>query len=581
MLDAQEAASADAKALRIAKAEMKIVAAQNERVKYQLALAGQKYSDIPEYTAAVKKIQQLTMAYNQSAAAASNAAKAYNAARNEAVAAGAPIVAQKAQQSMVALGTSIDVVNAHAIRTNRILAVAGTGMQAFGAKGKAAMLAVAGATRTATVAALGLAKSFLPMLVISGAIAGIDYLVNRSKRAAEARNEAAELVVANAKKAAEAERQKQVTDNAAMKNLEAMAKYSRLTTDEQGKAKDMITQLTGRYSGLADQINIVNGKLVIAKDAWKNLTEAQRKAFVDAEQQKFDSLIGSIQAKKEGLNFEWSKLDTAKIFFGFSSAEKKFKEMYKAAYSGTAKDYEQLANFASKNNMTDLAKKASEIAELMREAKAINDVIAKGGKVGVSAGGSIAGTPEQIKKYTDAVNALKERRKSDAFAAMNEEQKLQELAKREKDLRDKFAAAGERAANDRGAALESVKYAEQLLDLEKQRAEIMQSAEQKRAEKLQHNAELEMNFYTQLLNSATRLRATAQTGIDANSAEALSMQSRRMGSGNGLQAAAKSAADAAEKAAEASKKSAEILAEMRKVQESIYDQLKGFGVSEL
>jgi len=85
MLDRQEAASADAKALQMAKAEMQILAAQNERVKYQLALAGRKSGDMPEYTAAVANVQKLTAAYERSAAAASQAAKAYESARQSAL----------------------------------------------------------------------------------------------------------------------------------------------------------------------------------------------------------------------------------------------------------------------------------------------------------------------------------------------------------------------------------------------------------------------------------------------------------------------------------------------------------------
>ena len=580
MLDAQEAASADAKALRIAKAEMKIVAAQNERVKYQLALAGQKYSDIPEYTAAVKKIQQLTMAYNQSAVAASNAAKAYNAARNAAVATGAPIVAQKAKQSMVALGTSIDVVNAHTMRTNKSLVVMGSA--AVLGKLRIGITGLTTALRGASVAALGLAKAFLPMLVISGAIAGIDYLINRNKRAADARNEYAESVVASARAEAEAEEKRRIAANGLVESLKLMSEYSSMTNDEQAKARDTIRSINTDYEGFADKIKIVNGRLVVAADAWKSLTDAQRQNYIMQEQKKAKFAMDAANAMIQGAGTKFGSIwNTLHKGFDKENSEK-YDLIQMMKQGGTAEFYKMIANSATKRGLFDMAEYASRIAAYLEEANKANKNIAEVNKKNFAGGkGGINETTEQLKNFKKTLDKLKEKRHSDLFEGFTDQQKLDDIAKRYAEINKNYKEALERGKGNREEQTKALQYAGQLVDLEKQRAEIMQDAEQQRADALERAAEQERSFYNQMLQIATSFRETAQTGIEANSVEGLRLQSRRMSGGEGLQAAAKMTAEATKQAAEAAKQANKILEDMKQKQKEIYDQLSKIGISEL
>lgn len=484
-----------------------------------------------------------------------------------------------AQRSMVALGNSIDTVNTHVARMNRSLVA--TGSAAVLGKVKAGMLGVVTATRTATVAALGLAKAFLPMLAISGAIAGIDYLINRNKRAAEARNEYNDSLVAGAQRAVEAEKKQQAADNATIASLQAMSKYSKLTTEEQGKARDMIQQVAGRYEGLADQIKIVNGQLVIAKGAWEKVTEAQRKNYLSGLESQLAASKKSTSSQIEGYfgTFGRNLLDVYADATGKEGKYTIYDEMQKALQYQDAAIRNAIVteayNIALKKGYKDQAEYLKGIVDSLGKELSLEKEIIAAGKGSVATSG--VGNMEQTKEYTKAVEALKQRRKADQWAGFSDSQKLAELAKQEKDLLDKRNAAWERS----GDRIQAIQYSEQLLDIEKQRAEIMRAAEDKRAAELQRTAEQEMSFYMQMLNSVTRLRETARSGIEANSMEGLQMQSRRMGSGAGLQAAAKMTADASKQAAEAAKKSSEILAKMEGKQQEIYNYLQKIGVSSM
>lgn len=627
MLDAQEVASADAKALRIAQAEMRILAAQNERVKYQLALAGKSYADMPEYTAAVRNVQQLTGAYNQSAAAASNAANAYNVARNAAVAAGAQTVAankevvaaekelqlataerQKlynqrsvlvgnakaaesakrlstqmyaiagAQAGINSAGKSIVALGASAVIGEKNVQRMGTAMLAVGAKGKAAMLAVAGATRTATVAALGLAKAFLPMLAISGAIAGIDYLINRSKRAAEARNEYADSLVAGAQKAIEAEQKQAVADNDMIARLKEMSKYSRLTTDEQEKATQMVQQLSSRYSGLADQIKIVNGQLVIGKDAWNGITEAQRqnhlqllqKKLVSQKRSTIDQILG-FQAVFDNMSsgFEFVK-DVSGVFSKYTLQDK-IDEAFSFDDAAIRKAIlEDALSLATQHGYSEHKEYLKSIIDSLEKELQLEKEIVEIRKY-VAGGGSGAKTGKNVSvEFDKALKSLKKTWHDVTMAGMTDPEKLAYFNKRYDEINQKYQAAMERSKGDLEMQTKTVQYAKELIDLEQVRAEMKRKT-----------AEDEMNFYNQLLQNATRLRTIAQNGIDANSVEAIQMQSRRMGSGAGLQAAAKMTAEATKQAAEAAKKANDILDDIRKRQSEIYDSLAKLEVSSL
>lgn len=78
---------------------------------------------------------------------------------------------------------------------------------------------------------------------------------------------------------AEAHRNERNESDAALERIQELSKYSNLNNSEQKEAERLIAQLTKRYGDLGISLDATTGKLVIAKNAWEKMNEAQAKQY--------------------------------------------------------------------------------------------------------------------------------------------------------------------------------------------------------------------------------------------------------------------------------------------------------------
>lgn len=475
------------------------------------------------------------------------------------------VAVRSTTSAMAPLNGAIAKVNGQVALMNRSLVA--TGSAAVVGKIKAGIVGIAAATKTATLAAVGLAKAFLPMLAISAVIAGVDYLINRSKVAAQGQNDLSAARLASAEKAAAAEAEKRAEDEKNIEVLKTLQSYTNLTSEEQETAKDIIGKLSERYGDLSKQISIVNGQLVVAKDAWKDLNEEQLKNYVASEQAKANKAHKAALSMMQNFgkaNSNYLTRGAKRTFSEWSVIESNidnammFGDIEKQIYF-----MEAALEKARINGYTEEKAYIQEIIDLLEKEKAARDAVAAAQKKQVVPGSGgdkpvFETTAELDKKYKQVLGNFQKRKDQRWWDNASDEDKLSDLYGREYELYQKFNDARERAPKSRAAQIEAVQYAEQLLEIEEKRAEVMRNAERKRAEELEKTANEEMQFYNQILNSAMRIRATAANGVDANSTEAIRMQSRATNlDGKGLHQAAQQAAEAAKRAADAQEKAKE------------------------
>lgn len=474
---------------------------------------------------------------------------------------------------------------------------------------------IATGAKVATGAVWGLTKAFLPMLAVSAAIAGIDYLINRSKKAAQAQNELAEALYKSSQSRADKVYEQIRAEKEQMKTLETLSKYSKLTNEEQITATDIISKLSGKYTGLGNELKIVNDRLVIGAKAFSNLTEEQRKNYVQQEKRnqmmamnKVNSMVQGF-SKEFGLNFLDKQLtDTSGFFNNYrdwfsgldsilgtkvveNAANKKMIEQM-VNRGGKAGYYEGIANLARQSGLKDMAERADQIAAALRQAELHKKNIDEANKQNKPLTGDVKQnvsklTKEEEKKFSSFVKNLQDKRFDILFDMASEKEKLSMIEKEILKFTNKRDAALERSKDDRKQAIKAQEYSLKLIDLEKQKSEIMKRADADRVSKMEEQKRkldeqiaVEKQFAMSLYQTNMKFREAAVTPTSSNSLDAIRLQSRSfLGSGNALQNLQKQTADSAKKSAEAAKRSNEIQEQMKNKLNEIFSKLEKIGVS--
>lgn len=519
-----------------------------------------------------------------------------------------------ASTEMKALGTTTTTTNAGLKTLGTTSAAAGAGLNNMGASAaasgkqmtllrrqfttfptvargvRAASVAVRGlgvALRGAAAAAKSLVRSMglfaLIDIAISGTIALVDYLVNHSKVAANKANTIAQLKLDESSKKTSDYMAKTEDDQTKLETLKTLSQYTRLTNEEQTTAQQIVSELSKSYDGLGNSIQFVNRKLVINADLNKKIDEHQKEKQKKLLAQEWNDTQDAYLSMMRGYR---AKFDS---FFGYHGDNKTLLNLVRAgngknSYAANTGILKNAKNFALSKGMSDQADYIQKMIDLneklagteeklknLRENKPIQPKNTK--KV-------LEDSKKDLADLAKAQESLKSKKWSIEYDLANPEGKTDMLQKKIDDLAKRRDDALERAPNDRKKQTEAIQLSEKMIDLEKQKAAIMQDADNKRVEDMKKAAKEEEEFLQWAMKATSSLKDTTQNAIDANSIDAVRMQSRSLDDGGGgLLSAAQNAANAAKAATDAAAKSVRIQQQMKSVIDNIYTKLANLGTS--
>ena len=315
LLDAQEAAGMESKALRAAKANLAIQQS-NEAQRYQSFLMGGTGTFTPSSTVLVAKAQvdELTKSYQKAQDAAKKAGIAYQGVRNEALASGAAYkktqaafltsqaLARNAALQMYAATTATRMEN-HLLNRSFDSVKAGALSALNGIRSGA--VTAANGVKILTASAMGLGKAILPIMLLSAAISGVMYLYNKAENASRDRIYLAGKNADAAREEKRAGEELRANDQKDFERLKTLASYTNRSNSEQNEAVKIIQKLKDRYKSLGTEMEIVNGKLKIGADAQKRMNEEQWKAAMEEAKKVTNESGNDVAASIAGL---WHKL---------------------------------------------------------------------------------------------------------------------------------------------------------------------------------------------------------------------------------------------------------------------------------
>ena len=461
-----------------------------------------------------------------------------------------------------------------------------------------AMRGVGVAFRGAAAAAKSFAMSTLWMAALSAAIAGIDWLLRRPIVAADVAINSAQSRLDDIRKKSSEYAAKAEDDQTKLETLKTLSQYTRLTNEEQTTAQQIISELSKSYDGLGNSIQFVNGKLVINGDLNKKINEQQKrkkKNLLEREiketQQTFEAMYNGYYGKYNGL-FSTAWEDTKSLFapmigYGKTDRDKIDSLFIKASYASPEKGVDFLKeakNIAIANGeMEDQAEHIQKIIDLLTEEAKKQKELAElnnPGRKKKDTKKAFEDSKKDLADFAKARESLESKKWSIEYDLANPEGKTDMLQKKIDDLAKRRDDALERAPNDRKKQTEAIQLSEKMIDLEKQKAAIMQDADNKRVEDMKKAAKEEEEFLQWAMKATSSLKDTTQSAIDANSIDAVRMQSRSLDDGGGgLLSAAQNAANAAKAATDAAAKSVRIQQQMKSVIDNIYAKLANLGTS--
>ena len=476
------------------------------------------------------------------------------------------------------------------------------------------------ALRGAAAAAKSFMLSMLPMAALSLAIAGIDYLINRASNEA---NKAADLAQKDAeaarKRLADGDQLRQ-QDQERLQMYEQLASYTNRTAEEQKALIDLATELNGRYAGLNVPLLKQNETLKETAGLWKKIRDEQAKTR--EKELKIAALKTSREADTAGLKMQeqmvgsggklllryalsnnilrgigpagWAAGWGLKKLMGESlltpgEMRERWQQINRLPYQQKIETLNTLRAEAFKKNDIEKVEQLDAYIGKLKNARAawqdLNDLQAgktteTGQKEGERRRKLVEDSTKDLADFAKARESLESKKWSIEYDLANPESKTGMLQKKIDELTKKRDDALERAPYDRKKQTEAIQLSEKMIDLEKQKAAIMQDADNKRVEDMKKAAKEEEEFLQWAMKATSSLKDTTQNAIEANSIDAVRLQSRSLDDGGGgLLSAAQNAAKAAKEATEAAAKSVRIQQQMKSVIDNIYTKLANLGTS--
>lgn len=538
-------------------------------------------------------------------AAEAAATKAYNQVQAEQTAR-ATMAANAENAKNAALARGATAAQANAVKTavlSQQQKMAAMSSTAFGR----AQLAVAGGVKAAgramtgaAVAAKGLMTSMLPMLAISLAISGIDYLMNRAKNAAKAMSEIASKEADAARATLARADEERASDQEKFRRYEELASYNDRTAEEQKELLSLAGELNGRYKDLLlpllDQNTALNGTV----DLWGKIREAQRKAR--EEQLKAAVSTSNRQLSAESLNIQEGVL----IRKGDSTkqAEERranWKSINALPYRQRLAALESLRAAYGKANKAEQYNALTGYMERLRQAQKLQQELVdlRNGRGSLTGGKKAESSQmEDSKRIRSYMVSNQEKRDEEYFNYYGKLREIYQLegdrAKRKKllndldkdnlaDLDDEIKKQQtlfnqQSRSTKKEDREKSLRTAERLVELTRQRGEVESNQVRREFEEAQKADQENRQFFSSIQQSLFRFRETAGNAINANSNEAIRLQSRQfIGGGESLNFA-KMNAENSKKIGDVVKRLEEI--EMRvfssvdKIRETVTDKLK-------
>ena len=551
------------------------------------------------------KARNAALANGASVTAAEAAAtKAYNQVQAE-QAARATMSANAENAKNAALARGATAAQANAVKTavlSQQQKMAAMSSTAFGR----AQLAVAGGVRAAgramtgaAVAAKGLMMSMAPMLAISAVIAGIDYLMNRAKNAAKAMSEIASKEADAARAALARGDEERASDQEKFKRYEELAQYTDRTAEEQKELIALAGELNGRYKDMVLPILDQNTALSGTVDLWGKIREAQRKAreeqlkaaVADSNRQ-LEAETLRLQEKRKG-NLDWGKRRY--------DMDANWQTINALPYQQRLAVLEQLRAVYKKSNNSEMFSEITNYIERLKSARKLQmELIDFRNGRGSLTGGKKAESSqmEDSKRIRSYMVTNQEKRDEEYFNYYGKLREIYQLegdrAKRKKLLNDldkdnlddlddeikkqqKLYNQQSRSKNKEDRE-KSLKTAERLVELTRQRGEVESNQVRREFEEAQKADQENRQFFSSIQQSLFRFRETAGNAINANSNEAIRMQSRQfIGGGESLNFAklnaenSKKIGDVVKRLEEIEKK---VFSSVDKIRETVTDKLK-------
>ena len=582
-------------------------------LKENIAAQNAREAALKQGKSALEAQKQATAAYNRVIDAEARKASIATAAED---------------QRNLALRMGATEAQANAVKTEYLAAAQAKASQRAGIFTRS-LGAMKNGFRSATVAAVGLMKAVLPMLAVSAAIAGIDYLINRSRRAAEAAAQISGKEAQAARITLEKNDQIRNSDRERLRQYEILASYTNRTAQEQEKLVEHSEYLRNKYDGLNLPLLKQNETLKETSQLWDEINRKQK-------ENRLAELKEGLEKASRDLNLSnWKLKESQPGLFSFDTLGKTFKNVWETMknpkgvekllvfnpnllfFNGLKKarqsqnalaasfnimDKESLAAYerrlqsiqtkAKKENNIGLFEQIEEQLVKIKQIKEIQQQIndaeksENGGLPGEDAEKGMKATREMIEKVTEAEKKMKDILWKDDFNSGDSERKTELLNAKIKEAGKAYQDALKRYNNPtneqakKQAQLDAAAASEKRLEYEREIHEIALRTEQERAQKLQQTAEAEKSFLMRLTEAQDKFRETSQTAVMSNTEQSVRLQSRMfIQGGSGLQQAAKMAADAAKKSAEATEKIKKLQEDMKKTLQDIHLALKNVGFS--
>lgn len=150
-----------------------------------------------------------------------------------------------------------------------------------------------------------------------------------------------------------------------MERLEELAKYEKLTNDEQTEAKKLAGELTKAYGELGISIDTVNGKLSVSPDAWAAMEYSQKQKYIKQLNKEIQNSKGYAIALQKQLERSLS-IETA----GFNKKIPRIAELrenYKNHPSMQIEEYSKMLNYFTDKGYNDEANITEKIIKTLKE----------------------------------------------------------------------------------------------------------------------------------------------------------------------------------------------------------------------
>lgn len=381
--------------------------------------------------------------------------------------------------------------------------------------------------KSAAVAAKGLMVSMLPMLALSAAIAGIDYLINRRANANKAAAEIAEKELETAKQLVAKGNEQRKNDQEKLARYQELAKYSDRSAEEQKELVTLANELNHQYEGMNVPLLKQNDILSDTAGLWDKIKKKQHEAYIENMRHQFEVQKRELQtaalrtADEIHATWSWDK-------YNASIREEMFNEIAKRNINNQIPELLQLRKIFVDRKDADRVEAIDSYIQKVKNLIAFQNDIRKAYGSGSTGVGNL-NPEEEDKKLNEALRkerkSVEEEKWQMAFRKADRDGQLKMLEQKRKDYQQELSLIHARTKDvkeiERRAQLQK-----EILGIEEQIGDINRETSQKVLDTLTQQRDSQAGVWEELLNAGRQYKETAQSAIASNSEQAIRMQSR-------------------------------------------------------